>query len=81
MKSIFAWSPNELQRIDLRKGHQDSSPSNGHQGDKPYYIFVQQMLSCSLQTLANTPQGDVKHYKLHLPSNDASKPVYFTNMV
>ena len=35
MKSMGAPSSNELQRLDLMTGYQDSSPSNGHQGDTP----------------------------------------------
>ena len=36
MKSTGAWSPNELQRLDCMAGYQDSSSSNGSQGDMPY---------------------------------------------
>ena len=32
-ESTNAWSSNEIQRHDLKIGHQDSSPSNGCQGD------------------------------------------------
>ena len=32
-----AWSSNELQLFELKIGHQDKSPINGHQGDMPYW--------------------------------------------
>ena len=37
MKSTSAWSLNELQWLDLKIGHKDSSVRNGHKGDMPYY--------------------------------------------
>ena len=36
MKSNGAQFSNGLQRLDLKIGHQDSSPNNGHQDDMPY---------------------------------------------
>ena len=41
MKSTGAHSSSELQRFDLKTGQQDSSPSNGHQGDMPYRLMAQ----------------------------------------
>ena len=40
MKSTGAWSSNELQWLDLKIGHQESSPSNGHQDDMPDSYLV-----------------------------------------
>ena len=37
LKNLARKGLNKLQRLDLKVGHQDSSPSNGHQGDIPYY--------------------------------------------
>ena len=37
MKSTGAWSSDELQRLDIKLGHQDSSPHIGCQGDTPYW--------------------------------------------
>ena len=39
MKSTGARSSNELQWLDLKIGHQDSSPSNVHQGNMPYLMY------------------------------------------
>ena len=36
-KSMGAWSPNELQRLDLKIGQWDDSPSIGCQGVVPYW--------------------------------------------
>ena len=36
MKSTGARSLNELHGLDIKIGHQDSSLSNGHQGDLLY---------------------------------------------
>ena len=36
MKSTGDRSTNELQWLDLKIGHQGSSPSDGHQGDMTY---------------------------------------------
>ena len=39
MKSTGAWFSNELQWLYLMIGCQDSSPSDGHQGDMPYWLL------------------------------------------
>ena len=38
LQSTDERSPNEFQWLDLKITHQDSGPSNGRQGDMPYYI-------------------------------------------
>ena len=40
MKFTAAWSSNELQWLDLKIGHQASSPSNGHKVDMPYFSHL-----------------------------------------
>ena len=37
MKIMGLWFSNEMQWFGLYIWHQDSSPSNIHQGDMPYY--------------------------------------------
>ena len=37
MKSTGALSTNEQYLLDLKIGHQDSSASNGHQGDMSFW--------------------------------------------
>ena len=44
MKSTGAWSSNELQWLDLKVGHQESSPGNGHQGDMPNSLIISSKL-------------------------------------
>ena len=38
MKSTGTWSSNGLQWLDLKIGHQDRSPINGHQAISPYFV-------------------------------------------
>ena len=40
LSSTGAWSSNELQRLNLQIGHQDSAPNNGSQGDTPFFQDV-----------------------------------------
>ena len=44
MKSTGAWSSNKLQWLDLKIGHQESSHSNGHQGDMPNSLTISSKL-------------------------------------
>ena len=43
MKSTGARSSNELQWLELKIGHQDSSSSNGCQGDMPEWDLTDYM--------------------------------------
>ena len=38
--NLGAQSSSELQWLNLKIGHQDSSPTNGHQGDMLYYWLI-----------------------------------------
>ena len=48
MKSTGAQSSGELQRLDLKIGHQDSSTSNGHQGNRPYSLRMACCMSAAV---------------------------------
>ena len=43
ISSMGAQSPHELHWLDLEIKHQDSSPSNCHQGDMPYWLFCEEL--------------------------------------
>ena len=46
MKSTGARSSNELQKVGYMTEYQDGSPSNGRQGDTPYWEWLWCMRRC-----------------------------------
>ena len=53
MESAGAWSSDKFQWLDLKIGHAQSSPSNGHQDDFPYYTWDDLIITMRLKLNQN----------------------------
>ena len=60
MKYVGSWTSNGLQWLDLKIGHQNSSPSNDHHIDMLYCVWSTAQAMASIQCMDYNKRDDVE---------------------